>query len=132
MHFCACRRARRSTTRTRFKFEGDEHYLKTSAEMRGSSPRCPRHVTRRSEIAERANVEIEFGIAALPEFPVRRSSRAEPTRSARMRICVISRSRERYAVTARRFPTPCSADSNTSSESSARWVSPPTSSSSGT
>jgi DNA polymerase-3 subunit alpha len=54
----------------RFKFHGDQHYLKTSEEMR--------HIFREVEvacdnslwIAERANVEIAFGDALLPNFPL--------------------------------------------------------------
>jgi len=54
----------------RFKFHGDEHYLKTAEEMR--------HLFREVEvacdntlwIAERANVEIAFGDALLPNFPL--------------------------------------------------------------
>lgn len=54
----------------RFKFHGDQHYLKSASEMR--------HLFREVEgacdntlwIAERAQVEIEFGKPKLPEFPV--------------------------------------------------------------
>jgi DNA polymerase-3 subunit alpha len=54
----------------RFHFEGEEHYLKTSAEMRalfdGAEAACDNTLW----IAERAQVEIELGQARLPEFPV--------------------------------------------------------------
>jgi len=54
----------------RFKFHGDQHYLKSAAEMR--------HMWREVEvacdnslwIAERCNVEIEFGEPQLPSFPL--------------------------------------------------------------
>ena len=54
----------------RFKFHGDQHYLKSAAEMR--------HMWREVEvacdnslwIAERCNVEIEFGEPLLPSFPL--------------------------------------------------------------
>ncbi len=54
----------------RFKFHGDDHYLKSATEMR--------HLFREVEVscdntlwvAERANVEIEFGKPLLPEFPL--------------------------------------------------------------
>ena len=54
----------------RFKFKGEGHYVKTAAEMR--------HLFREVEvacdntlwIAERANVEIEFGNPQLPNFPL--------------------------------------------------------------
>jgi DNA polymerase III subunit alpha len=54
----------------RFRFEGSEHYLKSAAEMRhlfdGVDGACDNTLL----IAERANVEIEFGRPALPEFEV--------------------------------------------------------------
>jgi DNA polymerase-3 subunit alpha len=54
----------------RFRFEGSEHYLKSSAEMRhlfdGVDGACDNTLL----IAERANVEIEFGRPTLPEFEV--------------------------------------------------------------
>lgn len=54
----------------RFKFHGDQHYLKSAAEMR--------HMWREVEIAcdnslwiaDRCNVEIEFGEPQLPSFPL--------------------------------------------------------------
>lgn len=54
----------------RFKFHGDQHYLKSAAEMR--------HMWREVEvacdnslwIAERCEVEIEFGEPQLPSFPL--------------------------------------------------------------
>ncbi len=54
----------------RFKFHGDQHYLKSAAEMRelfsGLEEACDNTLW----IAERAQVEIEFGKPKLPEFPV--------------------------------------------------------------
>ncbi|MFA9563713.1 MAG: DNA polymerase III subunit alpha, partial [Acidimicrobiales bacterium] len=54
----------------RFKFSGTEHYLKTSHEMRrifnGLEIACDNSLW----IAERANVEIEFGNPQLPDFPI--------------------------------------------------------------
>jgi DNA polymerase III subunit alpha len=54
----------------RFKFEGEEHYLKSAAEMRSLFSELPEACDNTLLIAERAKVEIEFGINALPEFPV--------------------------------------------------------------
>ncbi len=54
----------------RFKFEGEEHYLKSAAEMRHLFRELPESCDNTLLIAERANVEIEFGLNALPEFPV--------------------------------------------------------------
>ena len=54
----------------RMKFDGSEHYLKTAAEMRhvfsDLIPACDNTLL----IAERANVEIEFGKPQLPDFPI--------------------------------------------------------------
>ena len=54
----------------RFRFEGQEHYLKTSAEMRDLFSDYPEACDNTLTIAERANVVIEFGKARLPTFPV--------------------------------------------------------------
>ncbi len=54
----------------RFKFEGEEHYLKSAAEMRHLFAELPEACDNTLLIAERANVEIEFGTPSLPRFPV--------------------------------------------------------------
>ncbi|MGD1012395.1 MAG: DNA polymerase III subunit alpha [Acidimicrobiales bacterium] len=54
----------------RFKFEGQEHYLKSSAEMRDLFREVPGACDNTLLIAERANVELELGRPALPQFPV--------------------------------------------------------------
>jgi DNA polymerase-3 subunit alpha len=54
----------------RFKFEGQEHYLKTTAEMRSLFSELPEACDNTLWIAERANVEIEFGKPELPAFPL--------------------------------------------------------------
>jgi DNA polymerase-3 subunit alpha len=53
----------------RFKFEGDEHYLKTAAEMRQLFRDYPEACDNTLWIAERADVEIDFGKPQLPSFP---------------------------------------------------------------
>src|ERR1700688_2737693 len=53
----------------RFKFEGEEHYLKSAAEMRHLFAELPEACDNTLLIAERANVEIEFGQPKLPSFP---------------------------------------------------------------
>src|SRR5579859_469742 len=53
----------------RFKFEGDEHYLKSAAEMRRLFAEVPEACDNTLWIAERADVEIEFGKPKLPSFP---------------------------------------------------------------
>ncbi len=54
----------------RFKFEGNEHYLKTSNEMRYLFREVPEACNNTLWIAERADVKIEFGKYVLPDFPL--------------------------------------------------------------
>jgi DNA polymerase-3 subunit alpha len=54
----------------RFKFEGEEHYLKSASQMRSLFSEVPEACDNTLLVAERASVEIEFGVNALPEFPV--------------------------------------------------------------
>nr|MDQ3354433.1 DNA polymerase III subunit alpha [Actinomycetota bacterium] len=54
----------------RFKFESDQHYLKSSAEMRSLFAEVPDACDNTLWIAERAEVEIEFGKPRLPAFPL--------------------------------------------------------------
>ena len=54
----------------RFRFEGDQHYLKTAAEMRWLFREVPAACDNTLLIAERAGVEIEFGKPVLPDFPI--------------------------------------------------------------
>ncbi len=56
----------------RLRFDGSEHYLKTVEEMRSLFPadRFPGAVDNTLWIAERAEVDLEFGNLLLPQFPV--------------------------------------------------------------
>ena len=54
----------------RFKFTGDEHYLKTAEEMRYLFREVEVACDNSLWIAERADVEIHFGDALLPNFPL--------------------------------------------------------------
>src|SRR5207244_1244315 len=54
----------------RFKFEGDQHYLKSAADMRDLFRDWPEACDNTLWIAERADVEIEFGKPELPRFPL--------------------------------------------------------------
>ncbi|MEO8362938.1 MAG: DNA polymerase III subunit alpha [Ilumatobacteraceae bacterium] len=54
----------------RFKFEGEEHYLKTAEEMRWLFREVPEACDNSLLITERANVTIEFGKPVLPDFPI--------------------------------------------------------------
>ncbi len=54
----------------RLKFHGDEHYVKTAAEMRHLFCDVPEACDNTLWIAERCDVEIEFGQPRLPRFPL--------------------------------------------------------------
>jgi DNA polymerase-3 subunit alpha len=54
----------------RFRFESDQNYLKTAAEMRYLFREVPQACDNTLVIAERANVTIEFDNDGLPEFPL--------------------------------------------------------------
>ncbi|MEZ5379037.1 MAG: DNA polymerase III subunit alpha [Acidimicrobiales bacterium] len=54
----------------RFKFSGDQHYVKSAAEMRHLWAELPEACDNTLWIAERCNVEIEFGKPQLPDFPI--------------------------------------------------------------
>ena len=54
----------------RLKFHGDEHYLKSSQEMRYLFEEIPEACDNTLWVAERAQVEIEFDKPQLPTFPL--------------------------------------------------------------
>ncbi|CAN5657952.1 DNA polymerase III subunit alpha [soil metagenome] len=54
----------------RFKFSGDQHYLKSAVEMRELFAEIPSACDNSLWIAERCDVEITFGKPQLPEFAV--------------------------------------------------------------
>lgn len=54
----------------RFKFHGNQHYLKTSHEMRDLFDELPESCDNTLWIAERSDVNIEFGNVSLPHFPL--------------------------------------------------------------
>jgi DNA polymerase-3 subunit alpha len=83
----------------RFKFQSQEHYLKSSAEMRHIFRDLPEACDNTLLIAERAKVEITFDNDALPEFPVpiehARASHAESA-NAYLRELTLAGAAERY------------------------------------
>mgnify|MGYP003846964551 CR=1 FL=1 len=54
----------------RFRFEGNEHYLKTAAEMRSVWKDLPEACDNTLLIAERAQVDITFDEYQIPDFPI--------------------------------------------------------------
>jgi DNA polymerase III subunit alpha len=58
------------TDHDRFKFHGDDHYLKSAEEMRYLFRELPSACDNTLWVAERCDVEIEFGKPKLPRFPL--------------------------------------------------------------
>ena len=54
----------------RFKFHGDQHYLKSATEMRSLFGEVPEACDNTLWVADRADVEIAFGKPQLPTFPL--------------------------------------------------------------
>ncbi len=54
----------------RFKFQGEEHYVKSAREMRALFSELPEACDNTLWIAERASVELELGRPSLPKFPL--------------------------------------------------------------
>jgi DNA polymerase-3 subunit alpha len=85
----------------RFKFDGQEHYLKTAVEMRSLFAEVPEACDNTLWIAERAKVEIELGAPSLPRFPVPEAfAGAEYASSARayLRHLTLEGAKERYGA----------------------------------
>lgn len=61
----------------RFRFSTNEFYLKTPDEMRQSFSHCPESIATTQEIADRCNLEIEFGNYYFPKFPIPKDQTAE-------------------------------------------------------
>jgi DNA polymerase-3 subunit alpha len=61
----------------RFRFQSQEHYLKSAAEMRYLFREIPEACDNTLLIAERAQVKIEFDNDALPEFPIPEEFRSD-------------------------------------------------------
>ena len=54
----------------RMRYEGGQYYVKSEAEMKALFPYAIEAVENTQKIADRCNVEIEFGNTKLPDFPV--------------------------------------------------------------
>ncbi len=83
----------------RFKFKGDQFYVKSAAEMHALFPEHPETWQNTLEIGERCDVELEFGKHHLPRFPVPEGT----TEASALRDKV-------YAGAARRYGTPLRED----------------------
>lgn len=54
----------------RMRYEGGQYYVKSEEEMRALFPYAPEALENTHKIAERCNVEIEFGVTKLPRYEV--------------------------------------------------------------
>ncbi len=54
----------------RIRMEGSEFYMKTEAEMRALFPYCPEACDNTVEIAEKCDVQLEWGQIILPRYPL--------------------------------------------------------------
>ncbi|SHO50460.1 DNA polymerase III subunit alpha [Desulfopila aestuarii] len=54
----------------RFRFSTDEFYFKSPDEMKKAFAYCPEAIANTQEVADRCNLEIDFGNYYFPDFPV--------------------------------------------------------------
>ena len=83
----------------RLRFDGSEHYLKSAVEMRELFKECIEACDNTLEIAEKSQVELEFGSAKLPHFKVPSefiSDTQEESERKYLRHLVYEGARERY------------------------------------
>ena len=52
------------------RYEGGQFYVKSEEEMRALFPYAQEALDNTHKIAERCNVEIEFGVTKLPQYDV--------------------------------------------------------------
>src|SRR5262249_53619459 len=76
----------------RLKFDGDSFYIKSAAEMRHLFREAPEACDNTLLIAERADVEIDFGQEALPSFPIPEGY----TEDSYLRELTVQGAKERY------------------------------------
>ena len=124
---CACRPASLMSDPDRFKFHGDEHYLKTAA---GDAPPVRRGARGVRQLAvDRRALPTSRSSSASRSCPTSRCPRASTTTPT---TCAPHLRGRRASAGARSCPTRSSSAWPTSSRSSATWGSPRTSSSCGT
>ena len=61
---------KRVSDEDRLRYEGGQYYVKSEEEMRALFPYAQEAIDNTVKIAERCNVEIEFGVTKLPKFDV--------------------------------------------------------------
>jgi DNA polymerase-3 subunit alpha len=105
----------------RFKFEGNEHYLKSGNEMRHLFRDFPEACDNTLWVAERADVKIEFGKPLLPNFPIPAGFLDD---AGYLDHLTWEGAKQRWGDTC---PLPWSSGWRTSCRSSRTWASPRTS-----
>src|SRR5699024_2620137 len=58
------------TDEDRMRYEGGQYYVKSEEEMRRLFPYASEAIENTHKIAQRCNVEIEFGVQKVPKFDV--------------------------------------------------------------
>jgi DNA polymerase-3 subunit alpha len=76
----------------RFRFESDQFFVKTAAQMRAAFPDHGQALDATLEIAERCNARIEFDLDLLPRFPVPEGR----TEAEHLRVMVLEGAQKRY------------------------------------
>lgn len=76
----------------RFRFDSDQFFVKTAAQMRAAFPDHGHALDATLEVSERCTARIEFGLDLLPEFPVPEGR----TEAEHLRAMVLEGARERY------------------------------------
>jgi DNA polymerase-3 subunit alpha len=76
----------------RFRFESDQFFVKTAAQMRAAFPDHGHALDATLDIAERCHARIEFDLDLLPRFPVPQGR----TEAEHLRTMVYEGARERY------------------------------------
>ena len=105
----------------RFKFHGDDHYLKSAQEMRYLFSEVEVACDNSLWIAERCDVEIEFGKPLLPDFPLPEGFAAD---ADYLRHLTFEGAKKRWGD---QLPTRWSSAWRTSSPPSRTWASARTS-----
>ena len=116
----------------RFKFEGQEHYLKSGSEMRHLFAEVPDACDNTLWVAERSKVELELGKPALPQFPIPEAFRRDTYEQSAAGLPDPSDLRGGAARYGQQIPPEVTERLDFELASSPRWGSRPTSSSCGT
>ncbi len=107
----------------RFKFDAQDFYLKSAAEMRHVWRELPEACDNTLLVAERCSISFNEGANLMPRFPVPEGESEESWLVKEVELGL------HQALPPRQSPTPTARRPTTSSASSARWASRATSSS---